>query len=101
MSAYATKPESRNIAVQITTPAGTELITQAEARSASALHTLQWMADQLADLRQRLHLAMDSIGIAATAWHCQECGEWTTRNIPHEDNNYCPRCAPADAYCPF
>lgn len=74
---------------------------QFEARAASALSELQRMADDLADLKQRLHLAMDSIGIAAGAWHCQECGEWTTRNVPHEDCNYCPRCAPLEAGCPF
>jgi hypothetical protein len=90
-----------NIAVKVTTLAGTEVISQAEARSAIALTDLQRIADQLADLKQRLHLAMDSIGIAAGAWHCQECGEWTTRNIPHEDSNYCQRCAPLEAGCPF
>jgi rubrerythrin len=78
------------VAARVTTLAGTEVITQAEARSASALTSLQEMADQLRSLKSRLELAMDSIAIAAGAWHCQECGEWTTRSIPHEDTLYCP-----------
>ncbi len=97
----AGRRESHDIAVKVTILAGTQVVSQQEARSASALLELQRMADQLADLKQRMHQAMDSIGIAAGAWHCQECGEWTTRNIPHEDTNCCPRCAPIEAGCPF
>lgn len=91
----------REAAVIITTPARTEVITQEEARSASALDTLQQMADQLASLKQRLEQAMDSVAISVGAFHCMECGEWATKSIPYGDAIFCPRCAPADVYCPF
>lgn len=117
MSAYTTKPaldqaiedmrnafeagrrESR-IAVKITTPASTQVITQAEARGESALDTLQQMRDSLADLERRLRLAMDAVAVACNAWTCQSCGSWTTRNIEFNDYTYCSRCTPSD-YCPF
>jgi hypothetical protein len=97
MSAYPTP----KLAVKITTLAGVQEVTQSEARSASALASLQEMADQLRSLKSRLELAMDSIAIAAGAWHCQECGQWTTRAIPHEDTLYCLTCLPPGADCPF
>jgi rubrerythrin len=113
MSTYSTKPAPVNIVDEmmqalrphvspeaIAVTVNGHAITHAEARSASALTDLQQMVDELASLKQRLHLVMDSIGIAAGAWHCLECGEWTVTSIPHEDTIHCPRCVPAGV-CPF
>jgi hypothetical protein len=87
----------------------TKYATQPAPVESEALDTLQQAQASLRELVSRLHRAMDAIAEEAGAYRCSYCGEWKTRTVTptpatssgESEGEYCPRCAPATAGCPF